>query len=59
MNSGNLYKKMKYAPVPDLEKWKVDVVKDLIEVKWNLSEIENLEIDNEEIDDLLKIVCSS
>ena len=59
VNSGNLYKKMKYAPVPDLEKWKVDVVKDLIEVKWNLSEIENLEIDNEEIDDLLKIVCSS
>ena len=59
VNSGNLYKKMKYAPVPDLEKWKVDVVKDLIEVKWNLSEIENLETDNEEIDDLLKIVCSS
>jgi hypothetical protein len=31
---------MKYAQVPDLEKWKIDVVKDLIEVKWNMSEIE-------------------
>ena len=50
---------MKYAPVPDEDKWKICVVKDLLEVKWNISEIENFDNDKEEIDDLLMTICSS
>ena len=52
-------KVMKYAPVPDEDMWKLDIVKELLEVKWNLKEIENLEIDKEEIDELLMTICSS
>jgi hypothetical protein len=36
----NLMKVIQYAPVPDSDKWKIDVVKDLLEVKWNISKIE-------------------
>ena len=50
---------LKYAPVPENDLWKVEAVKDLLEVKWNLSEIENVELNMEEIDDLLERICSS
>ena len=59
VTSSNLMKVIQYAPVPDSDKWKIDVVKDLLEVKWNISEIENFDNDKEEIDDLLMTICSS
>ena len=57
--SRNLQKTFKYAPVPEGDKWRIDVVKDLLEVKWNIAEIENMETNSDELDELLKILCSS
>ena len=53
VTSRNVMKAMKYAPVHDDDKWKIQVVKDLLEVKWNTVEIENVEIEIDEIDDIL------
>ena len=39
VRSTNVINIIKYAPVPDNEKWKISVIKDLLEVKWNFSEI--------------------
>ena len=52
-------KAMKYAPAHDDDKWKIQVVKDLLEVKWNTVEIENMEIENDENDEILMTICSS
>ena len=57
--SRDVKKILKYAPVPEKDAWKVEVVKDLVEVKWNLSEIENIKINMDEIDDILESICSS
>ena len=52
-------KVMKYAPIPNEDKWKVQVVKELLEVKWNTREFENFDQDNDEIDEMLRTLCSS
>ena len=57
--SRDVKKMLKYAPVPEKDAWKVEVVKDLVEVKWNLSEIENIKINMDEINDILESICSS
>ena len=59
VTSRDIMKILKYAPCPDHDKWRVQVVKDLLEVKWNTSEIENIEISNDENDDILKTLCST
>jgi hypothetical protein len=59
VTSRSLQKIFKYAPVPEQDKWRIEVAKDLIEVKWNISEIENIDTDKDEIDDLLRTLCSS
>ena len=46
---------LKYAPVPAMEKWRVGVVKDLLEIKWNMIEIDCFIEDTEEIDTPLDI----
>ena len=59
VSSRNMMRVFKYAPIPNEDKWKVQVVKDLLEVKWNTSEFENFDQDNDEIDELLRTLCSS
>ena len=51
---GNLQKS-----VPEEDEWKIRIVKELLEVKWNIGEIENIDVNTKEIDDLLKTLCCS
>ena len=56
---GNLQKSFKYFPVAEEDEWKIMIVKELLEVKWNIGEIENIDVNTKEIDDLLKTLCCS
>ena len=47
----------KYADVPEHETWRSDVIKDMLEVKWNEAEFENLEVECDELNDLLINLC--
>ena len=58
VSSGNLQRNLKYAPVPADEEWKVEVVKELLEVRWNEKEIESIHFNKEELDDILMTLCS-
>ena len=51
MTNRNLSKSLRYAPVPEQEKWRIEAAKDMIEVKWTISEMTNMETDN--IDELI------
>ena len=55
---GNI-KNFRYCPVPEGDEWKINVVKELLEVKWNGGEIENIEVDSIEVDELLRYLCCS
>ena len=57
--SSSLQNHFKFAPVPDVENWKIKVVKEILEVKWNIAEIENVEPDQNVLDELLEVLCSS
>ena len=59
VSSRNIMKVMKYAPIPNEDKWKIQVVKELLEVKWNTREFENFDQDNDEIYEMLRALCSS
>ena len=48
---------MKYFPVSDHDKWKIPMVKELIDVKWGEALIDNLS--NSEIDDIIEDICTS
>ena len=50
---------LKYAPAPDTDQWRVGVVKDLLAMKWNLTEIDCLTEDSEDFDTILESLCSS
>ena len=52
-------KTFKYEAIPEEDKWKIEVVKDLLEVKWNTAEIENLKNDNEDLGGVWDFLCSS
>ena len=59
VTSRNLSKLLRYAPVPEQEKWRIEAAKDMLEVKWIISEITNMETDNGDVDELLNHICSS
>ena len=40
---------MKYCEVPDDQKWRVALVKDLLEMQWNNAEIDVI---NEQVEDI-------
>ena len=44
VTSRNLSKSLRFAPVPNQEKWRIEAAKDMLEVKWNISEISNMEL---------------
>jgi hypothetical protein len=50
---------LRYAPVPEEEKWRIEAAKDMLEAKWNISEITNMETDYGDVDELLNHICSS
>ena len=45
-----------YMPVPNHEEWRIDMLHELIEVKWGDGEIMNFE-DNE-IDNIITDICT-
>jgi hypothetical protein len=45
--------------VPDDQKWRLALVKDLLEVRWNTLEIEVVNDDLEEIDEVIEAICVS
>ena len=46
-------KQMKYCPVPENQQWRVDVLRDLQELKWNIIEIDGF-LEDEELGDLIE-----
>ena len=58
-SEGNLQKSFKYFPVPEEDDWKIRIVKELLEVKWNIEEIENIDDNTKEIDDSLLFLSAS
>ena len=50
---------MRYVKVPDDQKWRPALVKDLLEVRWNTLEIDVLNDDLEDIDEVIEAICVS
>ena len=48
---------MVYQPVNPNDKWRINMVKELIDVKWGQAVIENLS--DSEIDDIIEDICTS
>ena len=56
VTAATMHKYVKLAPVPEVDKWRINVAKELMEIRWNIVEIENIEPDN---DELMEVLCSS
>ena len=50
-------KKIEYFPMDENDRWKVNVIKEIIEVKNNRLDIDNFEL--EELDEILTYLCTS
>ena len=48
----------KYFPVPAADQWRVSIIKDMLEVKWNMTDIDCFD-DTEEVYEILETLCSS
>ena len=48
---------MVYQPVNPNDKWRINMVKELTDVKWGQAVIENLS--DSEIDDIIEDICTS
>ena len=48
---------IKYEPILDENKWKIDMTMELIDAKWGRADIENLS--TAEIDEVLEYICTS
>ena len=59
LTAKNVGEKFKYVDIPEQELWKIDVIKELLELKWNESEIDNFDFDKTELDELLSDLCAS
>ena len=46
-----------YCEVPSAQEWRVAVVKDMLEVRWNHIEIDVIENDLENLDKILEELC--
>ena len=56
--SSKAVRALKYAPVPATDEWRVEVIKDLLEMKWNMIEIDCFTKDTEEVESILDNLCS-
>ena len=50
---------MKYCSVPDEQKWRVALVKDMLEVRWNRVEIDIIEDEVDDLDAVIDHLCVS
>ena len=57
LDKKSIKEKLKYFEVPEAQEWRVAVVKDLMEVRWNMIEINVLKDDLEELDNMLETLC--
>ena len=48
----------KYCEVPDDQVWRVAIIKDLLEVRWNTMEIDVMD-ENFELEKIIEFLCSS
>ena len=48
---------MRYCAVPDEQKWRVALVKDLLEMQWNSVEIDVINEQVEDTDAVLENLC--
>ena len=48
---------IEYHPIPENEKWRVNILEDIIRARMNHSEIEGFSM--EELDDIVEFVCTS
>ena len=59
LSCNNVKKGMRYKKVPDDQKWKPALLKDLLEVRWNNMEIDVLDNDLEHIEEVIEAICVS
>ena len=50
---------MKYMKVPEDQKWRTALLKDLLEIRWNTVEIDVVNDDLEDIDEVIEALCVS
>ena len=50
-------KKLEYAPVPNDSKWKISMVKELIDVKYDVNELQELSMI--EIEEIINHICTT
>ena len=50
-------KLMRYCPVPNDQKWRVSLVKDLLEFRWNRLEIDVIQDQVEDTDAAIETLC--
>ena len=58
LTSTLIKKQMQYCPVPKNQQWRVDVLRDLQELKWNITEIDGF-LEDEELGDLIENLAVS
>ena len=51
--------RLKYFEVPSNQEWRVAVIKDMLEIKWNILEIDDMKDDMEDLGMLLEHLCVS
>ena len=57
VSCNELKKTMKYCPVPDEEEWRVALVKDMLELRWNTVEISVIEDQVDDLDAAIENLC--
>ena len=57
VTAANVKLKLKYFPVPADETWRVDMLKELLEVRSGLAVLPNLEPDD--ISEMIAILCTT
>ena len=49
--------KLEYAPIDEKDKWKLNIIKEITDIKFNKLIVEDFT--TEELDDILEYVCTS
>ena len=57
LSCAKVKKLMKYCPVPEDQKWRVSLVKDLLEFRWNRLEIDVIQDQVEDTDAAIETLC--
>ena len=57
LTCSSVKKNMRYCAVPDEQKWRVALVKDLLEMQWNSVEIDVINEQVEDTDAVLENLC--